>query len=92
VLDTIRECVGGTQDGSDVDAVGISAIGTHALRAAMKQGDGAAAVAAMCMRQPDRNLGEALPEVAFGFRAGLPQIFEYLVRMKWAPRTEQFVR
>src|ERR1700722_16044410 len=46
----------------------------------------------MRMRQPDRNLGQALPEVAFGHRAGLPQIFEYLVRMEWPLGTEQFVR
>jgi len=41
------------------------------------------------VRQPDRDLGQALPQVAFARRGGLPRCLEDLVRVKRAPRAQQ---
>ncbi len=43
------------------------------------------------MRQADRDLGQALPQVAFGRRAGLPGRLENFVRVERAAVAEQLV-
>ena len=62
-----------------------------ALGAAAEQGDGAAGVAPAGVRQADRDLGQALPQVALVRRSGLPGRLEDLVRVEGAAVTEQAV-
>jgi hypothetical protein len=44
------------------------------------------------VRQPDRDLGQALPQVAFAGRGEFPRCLEDLVRVKRAPGAQQLVR
>ena len=51
---------------------GARLVGADSLGAAAEQRDRAAGIAAVSVRQPDRDLGEALPQVALVGWAGLP--------------------
>jgi len=55
------------------------AIALHGSRPAPEQGNRAAAVSAPGMGQADRDLSQALPEIALVIWAGLPHRLEYLV-------------
>jgi hypothetical protein len=61
------------------------------LGAALKQGNGAVGVAPAGVRQADRDLGQPLPQVAFGGRSGLPGRLEDLVRVERAAIAKQLV-
>ena len=94
MLDASGQVFRGRQDGRDVQAVGMRPVGLIAvaadmLGAAAEQGDGAAGVAPAGVRQADRDLGQALPQVAFVRRAGLPGRLEDLVRVERAAVAEQ---
>lgn len=99
LLDTGCEILGGGQHGREVHAVRMRVTtgrtratgGADALGAATEQGDGAAGVAPAGVRQADRDLGQALPQVALVRRSGLPGRLEDLVRVEGAAVAEQAV-
>ena len=70
---------------------GLVLVHADPLGAAPEQGHGPAGIAPLRVRQPDRDLGQSLPQVAFTGRAGLPRCLEDLVRVKRAPRAQQLV-
>jgi hypothetical protein len=70
---------------------GVGLVGADALGAAAEQGDGAAGVTAAGVGQADRDLGQALPQVALVRRSGLPGRLEDLVGMERAAVAEQLV-
>lgn len=59
--------------------------------AAPQQRHGTASIAAAGMGHAYGQLGQALPEVAFGGRCGLPGGLQYLVRVKRAASGQQFI-
>src|ERR1700678_1331612 len=70
---------------------GLLLVGADSPGAAAEQRDGAAGVAAVGVGQPDRDLGEPLPTIAFLRRGGLQRGLEDLLRVKRAPRAQQLI-
>ena len=92
----------GGQDGRDVHAVRMVPFGpgrrlgpvlvrADALGAPAEQGDRAAGVAPAGVGQPDRDLGQALPQIAVARRRRLPGRLEDLVRVERAAFAEQLI-
>ena len=66
-------------------------VGADTLGASPEQRYGTAGIAAVSVRQADRDLGESLPQVALERRRGLPRRLEDLVRVKREPGAQQLV-
>src|SRR5207302_6398385 len=102
-FDAPDEVIGGRQDKRDINAERTGwrpgrplgarpvLVGTDALGAPAEQGDRAAGVAAAGVGQPDRDLGQALPQVTFLRRAGFPGRPEPLVPRERTPLAEPLV-
>ena len=71
--------------------LGLVLVRADALGAPPEQGDRAAGVAPAGVGQPDRDLGQALPQIALAGRGGLPGRLEDLVRVERAALPEQLV-
>ena len=99
LLDPRRQVVRGGQDGRDVHAVrlgsrrgdGLFLVRADALGAPAEQRDRAAGVAAAGVGQPDRDLGQALPQVALARPGRFPGRLEDLVRVERASGPEQLI-
>ena len=68
------------------------AVPADPIGAPAEQRDRAAGITPVRVRQPDRDLGQALPEIAFGGRSGLPRRLEDLVGVKRAAIAQQLIR
>jgi len=99
-FDARRQVVRRREEGRDIHPVRMITVGRRAglilVRAdpqgtPAEQRDGTTGIAAVRVRQPDRDLGESLPQVAFAGRRGLPRRLEDLVRVKRASRAQQLV-
>ena len=71
--------------------LGLVLVRANALCAPPEQGDRAAGVAPASVGQPDRDLGQALPQIALARRGRLPGRLEDLVRVERASLAEQLV-
>ena len=72
-------------------ALGLVLVRADALGAPAEQGDRAAGIAPAGVGQPDRDLGQALPQVTLARRGGLPGRLEDLVRVERAAFSEQLI-
>lgn len=70
----------------------IAGVRGDAVAAASEQGGRAPGISAHGVGQPDRDLGESLPQVAFARRPLLPQCFERLVGVEWLAGVEVTLR
>jgi hypothetical protein len=79
--------------GRNVDAVrAVATIALESAGAATQQRGRAACVTASSMREPDRKLRQALPEIALVVRCGLPDRLEHLMGVKWLSGVQQALR
>ncbi len=72
-------------------ARGLRLVRADALGAPGQQRDGALGVAPVRVRQPDRDLGQPLPQVTLGRRSGLPRGLQDLVGVERASRPQHLV-
>ncbi len=102
-FDAHGQIVAGRQYGRDIDAermvvpaldrrLSLIAVPADPIGAPPEQRDRAAGIAPVRVREPDGDLGEALPEIAFGGRSGLPRRLEDLVGVKRASSAQQLIR